>query len=133
MAKKKHEPTLPDDPEELRALALKLHTDFAQMKKQRDLYKRDLDKERQSDNVLFLQGLEPQGFARLHANFAEAMREIVAWSCSSDMKLPSVIDVQSFEAEQWQRLDEAIAASDRLMQELKRLQGARFIDVNSGK
>lgn len=106
---------------ELQTQKTNIQAQAEQVKKERDLYKRDLDKERQSGNALFLQNLEPKGSARLHANFAEVMREIVAWSSASRMKLPSVIDTQSFEVEQWQRLEEAIQAQELLGRELHKL------------
>ncbi|SRR6266699_3983078 len=99
----------------------KLEEKHRQLQRERDSYRQQLHDERAVAQARMLENLEGENADRINVKFADAMRDYTNNIRVALNHLPSLVDTQSFDADSWQRLDEAIEKTTHMMRELQKL------------
>lgn len=99
----------------------KLQEKERQLTRERDSYRQQLHEERSVAQARMLEDLEGENAERINTKFADAMRNFVNGIRVALNHLPSIADTQSFDADSWQRLDEAIEKTAHIARELQSL------------
>lgn len=101
-----------------------------QLIRERDNYRQQLHEERSTSQARMLEDLEGENAERIRVQFADATRDYVNSIRIALNRLPSLSDTQAFEADDWQRLDEAIERTMHMAQELQKL---KYRTSNNGQ